>query len=79
MLKKLIEVLSDKAIEEGRMVRLLARSNSIRITNLETQTVEEQKLALPDAEQALQAAIEAKNDKNQDEATDNFLGFLDSL
>ncbi|MEZ8867845.1 hypothetical protein AB6F25_22570 [Vibrio splendidus] len=79
MLKKLIEVLSDEAIEEGRMVRLLARSNSIRITNLETQTVEEQKLALPDAEQALQAAIEAKNDKNQDEATDNFLGFLDSL
>ncbi|WP_228012689.1 hypothetical protein [Vibrio sp. OPT18] len=79
MLKKLIEVLSDEAIEEGRMVRLLARSNSIRITNLETQTVEEKKLALPDAEQALQAAIEAKNDKNQDEATDNFLGFLDSL
>ncbi|MDH5929368.1 hypothetical protein [Vibrio lentus] len=79
MLKKLIEVLSDEAIEEGRMVRLLARSNSIRITNLETQTVEEQKLALPDAEQALQAAIEAKNDNKRDKATDNFLGFLGSL
>ncbi|MEZ8320502.1 hypothetical protein [Vibrio splendidus] len=79
MLKKLIEVLSDEAIEEGRMVRLLAGSNSIRITNLETQTVEEQKLALPDAEQALQAAIEAKNDNKRDEATDNFLGFLGSL
>lgn len=79
MLKKLIEVLSDKAIEEGRMVRLLARSSSLRITNLETQTVEEQKLALPDAEQALQAAIEAKKDNKRDEATDNFLGFLGSL
>ncbi|MDN3609423.1 hypothetical protein ACFFUP_06440 [Vibrio ostreicida] len=79
MLKKLIEVLSDEAIEEGRMVRLLARSNSIRITNLETQTVEEQKLALPDTEQALQAAIEAKKDNKRDEATDNFLGFLGSL
>jgi len=79
MLKKLIEVLSDEAIEEGRMVRLLTRSNSIRITNLETQTVEEQILALPDTEQALQAAIEAKKDNKRDEATDNFLGFLGSL
>ncbi|PML08707.1 hypothetical protein BCT86_07970 [Vibrio breoganii] len=79
MLKKLIEVLSDEAIEEGRMVRLLAGSNSIRITNLETQTVEDTELALPDAEQALQAAIEAKNDNKRDEATDKFLGFLGSL
>ncbi|MDO6620162.1 hypothetical protein [Shewanella sp. 6_MG-2023] len=79
MLKKLIEVLSDKTIEEGRMVRLLTRSNSIKITNLKTQTVEERKLALPDTEQALQAAIEAKNDNNKDEATNNFLGFLGSL
>ncbi|MGL6313206.1 hypothetical protein [Vibrio sp. WXL103] len=79
MLKHLIEVLSDDTIEEGRMVRLLARSNSIRITNLETQTVEEQKLALPDTEQALQAAIEVKNNNKRDEATDNFLDFLGSL
>ncbi|MFS1416199.1 hypothetical protein BCU70_21565 [Vibrio sp. 10N.286.49.C2] len=79
MLKKLIEVLSDEAIEEGRMVRLLAGSNSIRITNLETQTVEDTELALPDAEQALQAAIEAKNDNKRDEATDKFLGFLGLL
>ncbi|MGC9423527.1 hypothetical protein [Vibrio sp.] len=79
MLKMLIEVLSDDAIEAGRMMRLLTRSNSIRITNLDTQTVEERKLALPDAEQALQAAIEAKNDSSKDEATSNFLGFLGSL
>ncbi len=79
MLKMLIEVLSDDAIEAGRMVRLLTRSNSIRITNLDTQTVEERKLALPDVGQALQAAIEAKSDSSKDEATNNFLGFLDSL
>ncbi|MCF7354709.1 MULTISPECIES: hypothetical protein [Vibrio] len=79
MLKHLIEVLSDEAIEEGRMVRLLVRSNSIRITNLKTQTVEKQKLALPDTEQALQAAIEAKNNNKRGEATDNFLDFLGSL
>ncbi|BFL83782.1 hypothetical protein LFREDSHE_22320 [Shewanella baltica] len=79
MLKHLIEVLSDNTIEKGSMVRLLTRSNSIRITNLETKTVGEHKLALPDTEQALQAALEAKNAKSQDEATNNFLGFLGSL
>jgi hypothetical protein len=79
MLKTLIEVLSDETTEEGRTVRLLTRSNSIRITNLETRTVEERKSALPNTEQALQAALEAKNDKQRDEATDNFLGFLSSL
>lgn len=79
MLKHLIEVLSDDAIEKGSMVRLLTRSNSIRITSLETKTVAEHKLALPDAEQALQAALEAKKAKSQDAATNNFLGFLGSL
>lgn len=79
MLRNLIEVLSDDAIEKGSMVRVLAHSNCMRITNLETKTVVEHKLALPDAEQALQAAIEAKSDKNQDAATHNFLGFLGSL
>jgi len=79
MLKNLIDVLSDDARVAGCSVRLLTRSNRIRITNLETKTVEEQKLALPDSEQALEAAIEAKNDKSKDEATNNFLGFLGSL
>ena len=79
MLKNLIDVLSDEALEAGSMVRLLTRSNSLRITNLKTKTVEEKKLGLPDAEQALQAAIEAKNNKSKDEATNNFLAFLGSL
>jgi hypothetical protein len=79
MLKNLIGVLSDDAIKQGCSVRLLTRSNRIRVTNLETKTVEEHKLTLPDAEQALQAAIEAKNDNSKDEATNNFLGFLGSL
>ncbi|KVX03203.1 hypothetical protein [Shewanella frigidimarina] len=83
MLKRLIEVLSDDAIVAGCMARLLTRSNSIRISNLLTQTVEDRKLALPDAEQALQAAIEAKNNenknKNKNEAKNNFLDFLGSL
>ena len=79
MLKNLIEVLSDDAIKAGNVVRLLTRSNSMRITDSETKTVEDRKLALPDVEQALQAAIEAKSDKNKDMATNNFLSFLESL
>ncbi|HFD0647050.1 TPA: hypothetical protein ACF039_002315 [Vibrio parahaemolyticus] len=79
MLQLLIEVLSDDTIEKGSMVRLLTRSNSMRITNLKTETVEEHKLALPDAEQALQAALEDQKDKSEDKATNNFLGFLGSL
>lgn len=79
MLKHLIEVLSDSNIDKGCMVRLLSSSNSMRISNLKTKTVEEYKLTLPNVEQALQAALETKNGKTQDEATDNFLGFLGSL
>lgn len=79
MLKHLIEVLSDNAIKKGSVVRLLTHSNSMRITNLETKTVKEHTLALPDAEQALQSAIELKRDKSKDVATHNFLGFLSSL
>ncbi|MEJ6080183.1 hypothetical protein MT391_16850 [Vibrio sp. 1-Bac 57] len=79
MLKNLIEVLSDDTIEEGSMVRFLTRSNSMRITNLDTKTVEERKLSLPNPEHALQAAIEANKDKIKDEATNNFLGFLGSF
>ncbi|MGO2356005.1 MAG: hypothetical protein ACTH58_14885 [Marinomonas foliarum] len=79
MLKNLIGVLSDDAIKPGCSVRLLTRSNRIRITNLETKTVEEETLALPNTEQALQAALEARNVKSSDEATNNFLGFLGSL
>lgn len=79
MLKNLIGVLSDDVIKPGCSVRLLTRSNRIRITNLETKTVEEKILALPNTEQALQAALEARNVKSSDEATNNFLSFLGSL
>lgn len=79
MLKNLIEVLSDKAIKRGSIVRLLANSNCIRITDLETKTVTERKLALPNAKKALQAAIDAKKDTSTNEASNNFLSFIDSF
>ncbi|MGI9920190.1 hypothetical protein [Vibrio owensii] len=79
MLKSLIEVLSDDSIKEGAIVRFLTRSNVIRITDLETKTVTERKLSLPDAKKALQAALAATTKTNNDSAKDNFLGFLGSV
>ncbi|WP_198432168.1 hypothetical protein [Marinomonas sp. BSi20584] len=79
MMKNLVDVLSDKSIKEGCIVRFLTRSNVMRITDLETKTVTEQKLSLPNAKEALQAAIEAKNKPANDSAKNNFLGFLGSI
>ncbi|MBF4344446.1 hypothetical protein EAY39_27595, partial [Vibrio anguillarum] len=45
MLKNLVKVLSDKSIKEGSIVRFLTRSNVMRVTDLETKTVTEQKLS----------------------------------
>lgn len=79
MMKNLVDVLSDKSIKEGCIVRFLTRSNVIRITDLETKTVTEQKLSLPNAKEALQAAIEAKTKPANDSAKNNFLDFLGSI
>ena len=79
MLKNLIDVLSDKSIKEGAIVRALARSNVIRITDLETKTVIEQKLSLPNEKEALLAAIEAANQSIDNSARTNFLGFLGNI
>jgi hypothetical protein len=76
MMKNLIEVLSDKSIKEGSIVRFLTHSNVMRITDLKTKTVTENKLSLPNSKEALQAAIEAKAKPANDSAKNNFLGFL---
>ncbi|MCG6199905.1 hypothetical protein [Psychromonas antarctica] len=79
MLKNLIEVLSDKTIKQGSIVRYLTSSNIIRITDLDTKTVSERKLTLPNPNKALQAAIEAKTKPDNTIAKNNFLGFLGSI
>ncbi|PKH87899.1 hypothetical protein [Colwellia sp. Bg11-28] len=79
MIKNLIEVLSDKSIKEGSIVRFLTRSNVMRITDLKTKTVTENKLSLPNSKEALQAAIEAKAKPANDSAKNNFLGFLGTI
>lgn len=79
LLKNLVEVLSDKSIKEGSIVRILTRSNIMRITDLETKTVTEQKLSLPDEKEALQAAIEAAKQPIANSAKTNFLDFLGNI
>lgn len=78
MLKELINVMSDENTKEGSIIRILSRSNVIRVTNLDSQIVEHRHLALPDAEKAVQAAINSLPSKASDSKT-NFLGFLDSI
>jgi hypothetical protein len=79
MLKNLLEVLSDKTIKPGSIIRYLTSSNIMRITDLDTKTVVERKLTLPNPDEALQAAIEAKTKPNNTTAKNNFLGFLSSM
>tara|TARA_Y100000588_G_scaffold395303_1_gene522791 strand:- start:11356 stop:13698 length:2343 start_codon:yes stop_codon:yes gene_type:complete len=79
MLKNLIEVLSDDSIREGSIVRLLTRSNTMRITDLETQTVTERTLSLSDAKEALQNALTATKLLSKDISKNNLLDFLGSV
>lgn len=79
LLKNLIGVLSDQTIKQGSVVRYLTSSNAVRITDLDTKTVSERKLTLPNPDDALQAAIEAKAKPDNKAAKKNFLGFLASV
>ncbi|TVU73115.1 hypothetical protein FQP87_16070 [Vibrio tasmaniensis] len=79
MLKHLVDTLSDITIKSGSIVRYLTSSNIVRITDLDTKTVTERKLTLPNPKEALQAAIDAKTEPDSKIAKKNFLGFLDSL
>ena len=66
LLRQLIDVLSDPTIRAGSVVRLLTDKNEMRVTNLETKTVEKKTLALPKTEKALQLAL--KDEKEVEEA-----------
>ncbi|UYM14600.1 hypothetical protein [Endozoicomonas euniceicola] len=79
LLKNLIEVLSDKTIKQGSIVRFLTSLNTVRITDLDTKTVTQRELNLPSPDEALLAAIEAKTKPDNTSAKKNFLGFLGSV
>ncbi|WP_067581827.1 hypothetical protein [Endozoicomonas ascidiicola] len=79
LLKNLVDVLSDKSIKQGSIVRYLTSSNTVRITDLDTKTVSERELTLPNPDEALRAAIEARAQPDNTAAKKKFLGFLDSI
>ncbi|EGR1698501.1 hypothetical protein R1W14_001001 [Vibrio parahaemolyticus] len=79
MMRNLVDILSDTTIKQGSIVRYLTSSNVVRITDLDTKTVAERKLTLPNPNEALQAAIEAKTKPDNTAAKKNFLGFLGSI
>lgn len=80
MLKILIDTMTDENIPSGSLIRILSRSNVMRITNLETKSVVQHTLSLPNSENALQVALEAKTQTSEvSNAKANFLGFLSSI
>lgn len=79
MLRELVSLMEDKSIKEGSIIRVISSKNAIRITDLENKTVDERKLALPNAEAALLQAISeysAAAKSKADEKASNFLSFL---
>lgn len=79
LLKSLIETLSDTTINKNSIVRYLTSSNLIRITDLNTKTIIERKITLPNPKEALQVALEVKIKDKNSIAKKNFLSFLDEI
>ncbi|MCL1068694.1 hypothetical protein L2735_18145 [Shewanella olleyana] len=80
MLKELINTLSDNSIKSGSIVRILTRSNVMRITDLEKKSVEQNTLSLPNSNEVLQTMLKDKiNSNSSSDAKINFFGFLDSV
>ncbi len=76
LMRNLVEVLSDTSIKEGCIVRYISRSNTMRITDLDTKAVKERKLSLPDVEKALRIALNDKTEADNDTAKSNLLSFV---
>jgi hypothetical protein len=62
MLRQLLDVLRDPEIKAGSIVRVLSSKNEMRITNLETKTVEKRVMALASTEKAFQRALQSEKD-----------------
>ncbi|EIU6789966.1 hypothetical protein L5150_000243 [Vibrio parahaemolyticus] len=76
MLKELIRIMSNNNIKAGSIIRVISHSNVIRITDLDMKVVRQIPLELPDANEALRAAIEAKKKPHSSDKKRNFLSFL---
>jgi hypothetical protein len=73
MLKQLLELMTDKRIENGSLIRLLTRYNEFRITNLQTKQIDIVKLALPNVGKRLGEILNDHRGKDGDDTTINEL------
>ena len=77
MLQELIQLMENKEIKEGSIIRLLADKREIRITDTQQKSVTVQRLALPNSNAALAKALELKN--TSEDAGDDFLNDIFAL
>ena len=76
-LRELIQLMENKEIKEGSIIRLLADKREIRITDTQKKSVTVQRLALPNSKAALEKALELKN--TSADAGDDFLNDIFAL
>jgi hypothetical protein len=72
-LKQLIELMNDKNIEEGSLIRVVNGSNEFRITNLKTKKVEIKPLLIPSVDQQLSIELTNKEDTQEDSIINDLL------
>lgn len=70
LLKELIDLMQDEAIEDGSVIRVLTSKSEIRITDLKRELVEKRKLALPCGRSALQYALGESSNKDESNFSD---------
>ncbi|MFT6986470.1 MAG: hypothetical protein ACJAT7_002306 [Psychromonas sp.] len=73
MLSKLVQLMENKEIKKGAVIRLLSHMNQFRITDVAKQLVTTQKLILPDSDKALAKALEPKKGKSTKDNTNYLL------
>jgi hypothetical protein len=73
MLEQLLELMTDKKIEKGSLIRLLTEQNQFRVTNLKTKQIDTIKLSLPDIEKELDKLLNDHRSEESDDTTINDL------
>lgn len=72
-LKQLIELMNDKNIEEGSLIRVVNGSNEFHITNLKTKKVEIKPLLIPSVDQQLSIELINKEETQEDSIINDLL------
>jgi hypothetical protein len=76
MLRQLIEVLEDKTIRAGSIVRLISDKNEMRITDLKTKFVEKRAINLPSPEEVLSQILQHEASAEKAKHDEDMSGLL---